>query len=215
MTYKIYSIVYDENQLYEYEKYDNSHIKSYEDKSYLFEYNCLIDIIDNFNINEDYLGIFSYKFPIKTGLFKKKLLKILKDNPNQDIYIFCTNSNKLKGKYLSFTEKVHPGFLELFTVLCKDLNLQVKEPKYIVYSNFFIAKTDIYKEYINNIIKPAIELLETKYKEQVWKDSKYQGLGKEKLKQYTGLDYYPFHTFILERLFSIWIENKNYKIYEY
>ena len=106
MNYKIYSIVYDENQLHEYEKYDNSHIKSYEDKSYLFEYNCLLDILDNFNINEDYLGIFSYKFPIKTGLFKKKLLKILKDNPNQDIYIFCTNSNKLKGKYLSFTEKV-------------------------------------------------------------------------------------------------------------
>jgi hypothetical protein len=49
--------------------------------------------------------------------------------------------------------------------LCNDLNLKVKEPKYVVYSNFFIARTDIYKEYVNNIIKPAIELLETKYKE--------------------------------------------------
>lgn len=215
METKIYSIVYDKNQIVEYEKYDNSHIKTIEQKSYLFEYNVLIDVIDNHNITEDYLGIFSYKFPIKTGLFKKKLLKILKDSPNKDIYIFCTNSNKLKGKYLSFTEKVHPGFVELFTALCNDLNLKVKEPKYVVYSNFFIARTDIYKEYVNNIIKPAIELLETKYKEQVWKDSKYQGLGKEKLKQCTGLDYYPFHTFILERLFSIWIENKNYKIYEY
>ena len=141
MTYKIYSIVYDESQLHEYEKYDNSHIKSYKDKSYLFEYNCLVDIVDNFNINEDYLGIFSYKFPIKTGLFKKKLLKILKDNPNKDIYIFCTNSNKLKGNYLSFTEKVHPGFLNLFSLLCKDLGLEVREPKYIVYSNFFIVRT--------------------------------------------------------------------------
>ena len=215
MNYKIYSIVYDENQLHEYEKYDNSHIKSYEDKSYLFEYNCLLDIVDNFNINEDYLGIFSYKFPMKTGLFKKKLFKILEQNSNYDIYTFCPNRVKLKGQYLSFTEKVHPGFLELFIALCNDLNLKVKEPKYIVYSNFFIVRTDIYKEYINNIIKPAIELLETKYKEQVWKDSKYQGMEKQKLKQHTGLDYYPFHTFILERLFSIWIENKNYKIYEY
>lgn len=215
METKIYSIVYDKNQIVEYEKYDNSHIKTIEQKSYLFEYNVLIDVIDNHNIAEDYLGIFSYKFPMKTGLFKKKLFKILKDNPNKDIYIFCTNSDKLKGKYLSFTEKVHPGFVELFTALCNDLNLKVKEPKYIVYSNFFIAKTKIYKEYVNEIIKPAIELLETKYKQEVWQDSNYKGLEKDKLKQYTGLDYYPFYTFLCERLFSIWIENKNYKIYEY
>ena len=215
MNYKIYSIVYDGNQLHEYEKYDNSHIKSYEDKSYLFEYNCLLDIVDNFNINEDYLGIFSYKFPMKTGLFKKKLFKILEQNPNYDIYTFCSHRINLKGKYLQFTEKVHPGFLGLFNKLCNDLGLEVKEPKYIIYSNFFICKTEIYRKYVNEIIKPAIELLETKYKQEVWQNSNYKGLEKDKLKQYTGLDYYPMHTFLCERLLSIWIENKNYKIYEY
>ena len=215
METKIYSIVYDKNQIAEYEKYDNSHIKTIEQRSYFFEYNVLMDVIDNHNIAEDYLGIFSYKFPMKTGLFKKKLFKILEQNPNYDIYTFCSNRVKLKGKYLEFTEKVHPGFLDLFNKLCNDLGLVVKEPKYIVYSNFFIAKTEIYKEYMNEIIKPAIELLETKYKQEVWQDSNYKGLEKDKLKQYTGLDYYPFYTFLCERLFSIWIENKNYKIYEY
>ena len=77
MNYKIYSIVYDGNQLHEYEKYDNSHIKSYKDKSYLFEYNVLINVIENHKIDEQYLGIFSYKFPMKTGIFKKKLLEYL------------------------------------------------------------------------------------------------------------------------------------------
>ena len=57
METKIYSIVYDKNQIVEYEKYDNSHIKTIEQKSYLFEYNVLIDVIDNHNIAEDYLGI--------------------------------------------------------------------------------------------------------------------------------------------------------------
>ena len=215
MKTKIYSIVYDKNQIVEYEKYDNSHIKTMEQKSYFFEYNVLIDVINNHNTTEDYLGIFSYKFPMKTGLFKKKLFKILEQNPNYDIYSFCSHKVNLKGKYLQFTEKVHPGFLNLFTKLCNDLELEVKEPKYIVYSNFFVCKTEIYREYVNEIIKPAIELLETKYKQEVWQDSNYKGLEKDKLKQYTGLDYYPFHTFLLERLFSIWIENKNYKIYEH
>lgn len=36
METKIYSIVYDKNQIVEYEKYDNSHIKTIEQKSYLF-----------------------------------------------------------------------------------------------------------------------------------------------------------------------------------
>ena len=132
METKIYSIVYDKNQIVEYEKYDNSHIKTIEQRSYFFEYNVLMDVIDNHNIAEDYLGIFSYKFPMKTGLFKKKLFKILEQNPNYDVYTFCSHRVKLKGKYLEFTEKVHPGFLDLFNKLCNDLGLVVKEPKYIV-----------------------------------------------------------------------------------
>ena len=68
MSYKIYSIVYDINQCSEYERYDNSHIKTIEDKSYLFEYNPIIDITSK-QIEEEYLGIFSYKFYIKKFLF--------------------------------------------------------------------------------------------------------------------------------------------------
>ena len=36
MKTKIYSIVYDKNQIVEYEKYDNSHIKTIEQRSYFF-----------------------------------------------------------------------------------------------------------------------------------------------------------------------------------
>jgi len=206
MKTKIYSIVYDKNQIVEYEKYNNSHIKTIEQKSYLFEYNVLIDVIDNHNIAEDYLGIFSYKFPFKTGLFKKKLYWFLGNNPDFDIYGLCPQYN-LKGKYLDFTEEVHPSFKEIFYPLCKDLGLNIKEPEYVIYSNFVVMKTHIYKDYVNNIIKPAIHLLETKYKDLSWKDSNYKGLPKDQLKLYTGLDYYPMTTFVLERLVSIFILN--------
>ena len=210
LYYKIYSIVYDEQQTIEYEKYFNN-INTVNMRSYLFEYNVLIDIIDNFKIDNDkYLGIFSHKFPFKTGLFKKKLYWLLENNPDFDIYGLCPQYN-LKGKYLNFTEKAHPGFKELFYPLCKDLGLEVKEPEYVIYGNFVIMKTSIYKDYVNNIIKPAIYLLETKYKDLAWKDSNYKGLPKDQLKLYTELNYYPFFTFVLERLLNMYINNNGFK----
>ena len=210
LYYKIYSIVYDEQQTIEYEKYFNN-INTVNMRSYLFEYNVLIDIIDNFKIDNDkYLGIFSHKFPFKTGLFKKKLYWLLENNPDFDIYGLCPQYN-LKGKYLNFTEKAHPGFKQLFYPLCKDLGLEIKEPEYVIYSNYVIMKTSIYKDYVNNIIKPAIYLLETKYKDLAWKDSNYKGLPKDQLKLYTELNYYPFFTFVLERLLNMYINNKDFK----
>ena len=32
-------------------------------------------------------------------------------------------------------------------------------------------------------------------------------MSKEKLKQLTGLDYYPMHTFVLERMLSLYLHN--------
>ena len=51
----------------------------------------------------------------------------------------------------------------------------------------------------------------TKYKKEAWEDSGYKALTSERLKQVTGLEYYPMHTFILERLLSVWIDNKELK----
>ena len=206
---KIYSIVYNQEQIVEHEKYFNK-IKTIKERSYLFEYPCIIDIIDNYNVQEEYLGIFSHKFPFKTGLFKKKLYWLLENNPDFDIYGLCPQYN-LKGKYLDFTEKVHPGFKKIFYPLCKDLGLDVNEPEYVIYSNFVVMKTHIYKDYVNSVIKPAIYLLETKYKDLAWKDSHYKGLSKDQLKLYTGLDYYPMFTFVLERLLNMYINNNKFK----
>jgi hypothetical protein len=205
---KIYSIIYSPEQIGEYTQYFNK-IKTIKEFSYLFEINPIVDIVDNHTITEDYLGIFSYKFPQKTGIFKKKLYWLLNKHPDFEVYGLCFQH--LKGKYLSFTEKVHPGFLNIFVPLCKDLGLEVKEPKYVLYSNYFIAKTEIYKRFVEEIVKPTIVLLDIKYKEQVFKDSTYKGLDSKILKEQTGLDYYTFHPFIFERLAAIYLNKFNFK----
>lgn len=213
---KIYSITYSRHQPYEYDCYDNSHIRTPEQRSYLFENNVIIDVIDNHydNIKELYLGIFSWKFGMKTGIFPKKLYWLLEKNPDYDVYNFC---RPLSMPYMVFTEKVHPGFLERFTYLIHKLGISFSEPKNVVYSNFFIARKEIYKDFVDNWIKPSIEIIhqDQEFYDKMMMPCNYKGLPQDKLKEFTGLDHYNYVTFVLERLFSIYLEqHKEFKIWK-
>ena len=200
----IYGICFKDSQNTEYKRIDNK-VSTIAEKSYLFEYNVIL----NTPIVNDYTGFFSWKFRAKTGMNKRVLFNLLLDNHywNYDVINLC---EPLPKPYLEFSETNHKGFIELFTNICMDLHLIIKEPKHVIYSNFFIAKKEIFIEY-QILIKKAIELLETKYMDLAWIDSGYKALTSERLKQVTGLDYYTMHTFILERLLSVWIDNKGLK----
>lgn len=208
---KIISITYDDNQPSEYEKYRNP-IKTVDEKSYLFEYNPIINILNNniYDVNNyKYTGIFSWKFSLKSRISERELYRAIDDE--HDVYIFVYPHFNNGKDYFDFSEKVHNGLLSLLSLLCKRLNLEYTDsPEHVVYSNFVIINTQLYKTFINDIIIPAIILLETEFKELAWKNSKYPGLPAEKLKYYTGLDYYPMHTFVLERLMSIYLHNHKY-----
>ena len=200
----IYGICFKDSQNTEYKRIDNK-VSTIAEKSYLFEYNVIL----NTPIVNEYTGFFSWKFRSKTGMNKRVLFNLLIDNHywNYDVINLC---EPLPKPYLEFTELNHKGFMELFTKICTDLGLKVSEPKHTIYSNFFIAKKDAFIDY-RLMLRSAIELLETKYKSEAWNDSGYKGLPKERLNEVTGLDYYPMHTFILERLLSVWIDNKGIK----
>jgi hypothetical protein len=213
---KMYSITYDNNQFTEYENYDNSHINTVEQKSYLFEVNPIIDIIDN-KIDDlkddDYLGILSWKYSIKMNIPKPLFYKMTKELMASSPDVINVSRFKWQHNYLAWTEVQHPGFLEIFEFLCAKLGLKMIEPTIPIHSNYFIAKKDIYVKYVNEILKPAVELLETDeyLVSKVFNDANYPaGLSKEGLKKYTGLEHYTYHTFVLERLFSVWIENNEY-----
>jgi hypothetical protein len=203
---ELYSIIYDQNQKYDFIPIFNSTIRTIQDKSYLFEYNPILKKAKYFN-DEFYYGIFSWKFKQKTGI--EDPIQLLKDNNYQDFEVinFC---KPLPKPYLELTEEIHTGFIDIFEPLCERLGLKVIEPTNHIYSNFFVAKGIVYKEYVE-VIKQAIELLETEFKELAWRYCRYEGLTAKDLKRYTGLDYYTFHTFVIERLISVWIENKNIK----
>jgi hypothetical protein len=206
--YDIYSIRYDDKQPYEYKDYLNK-VKTVQEKSWRFEYNVMLDIIPKSD-TKDWIGLMSWKFPLKTLISKKKLEYILDNNQGYDCIVLCKHLNQ---SYLKFTEKQHPGFMYLFTQVCKDLGLPSNEPKHTIYSNFFVLKGDLYRKYVEEVVIPVTELLEGKYWKLTNRDAQYKaGLSKEKLLQFTGMEYYNFYTFILERLVGQWIMKNKLKV---
>ncbi len=201
----LFTIRYAPNQPFEFIPILNK-VNSVEQKSWRFEYNVIVNHVPTLE-DKTWTGFFSWKFIQKTHLFKKKVLGILEKTEYD-----CINfSRPLGHPYLKFTEKAHPGFMNLFKLICKDLELPVSEPKYTIYSNFFVLKTPLYKEYVQTVLIPALYLLENKYWDLANKDSQYKGLTKDRLKELTGLDYYNFVTFICERLIGQWVDKKKVK----
>jgi len=199
VTYNdLYSVKYLKEQDVEYKEYFNN-VKTIAEKSYLFEYNAILNIVPK--ATGKYIGIFSHKFPHKTGYYKKFVEKQLNQSET-DIVVFCY---PLKD-YLNYSEFQHPGLLQRLQLVCDELGMKM-ECDVGIYSNFFAAKEEVYKEYIE-VLKKAINFMD-KNPHLFFQDANYNaGLDPTELKRYTELDYYTYHTFVLERLISIWIKHK-------
>jgi len=209
---ELYSILYNTDLKGDFTPYDNTHIRTIEDKSYLFEYNPILTLAPSFD-DDKYYGIFSPKFAKKTG-FNKSILQFMLDYHNYSDYDLIAICQPLPLPYLRFTDAHHMGFMDIFRQLCAKLNIEVQEPTTVIYANQFISKGWLYKKYVSEVLTPAIEILETDLKELAWKNSGYNGLPYGKLKELTGLKYYTMHTFLLERLLSVWLEGKEFKTLE-
>jgi hypothetical protein len=212
---KIWTITYDEKQHSPFETYDNSHIRTLEQNSHRFEYNVLLDICKNkLDDVEGYVGVFSYKFGQKTGLYPKMLNRLLLSKKYQE-YDFINLVQKYwrDGKeYLQFSEEQHPGLLERLEEVCKVVGLKYyNNPSTVNYSNFYLMKKEYFQDYVNNYVIPALEYMEVK-PERFMVDAQYKGgLDAEKLKELTEMEFYSFHTFVLERMLIMYLENKQLK----
>lgn len=210
----IKTITYDDSQVSEYETYNNSHIRTKEQKSYLFEYNPIIDIVSNLPENIEYLGIFSWKFPQKTGFSKNILYKSLNHYKYKEYDFLNLAKSYWKDTkiYLEFSYKSHPKLQELIKKLLIHLGKDIYPDRdTYTYSNFFIMKTEHWKDYIENWVKPALEFMEND--PEYFEDAKYiTGLPSDKLKELTGLDFYTYHTFCLERLILYFMNDKKLKV---
>lgn len=92
--------------------------------------------------------------------------------------------------------------------------------KHILLHNYVIAKSEIYEKYVTEILEPCMSVMsnDSEVRELVWKDSGYHKKRRmsEKLKADLGVNYYPLHTFICERFWSVFVAlNPEYIVKQY
>ncbi len=88
--------------------------------------------------------------------------------------------------------------------------------KHTIHENHFIARNGIYQMYVGYCLKPAIDFMQDR-PDVFGVDSGYVHKKRDfkEVKEYqqkSGRQDWPIGVFILERLFSIWINDKNFNV---
>ena len=218
MTLDFIQICYDESQkekLYDFATpYFNTTLTDY------FENKIIADLVPN--LQAELISICSwrlaqkrgdcYRLPDK-GLSKEKIIAA-------DFDIAILTPRNPQHKPLLMAHEWHGlawdnAFAELKKFL-KTIGINVPEElTTAIYENHFIAKRSIYQAYIKTALIPCIDFIRDK---EVFKqDAGYltKKRDQKEVKAYqekSGRKDWPIAPFILERLFSIFIEGKGYKV---
>ena len=176
----------------------------------------------------DKIGVVSWKMshPQHTKLtwnlgWPRRIEEITEEFLNSDYDVLPFTRNSKYHEMLGAASQWHPGFRPALTKIVegigKKMPLEVKKP---IYQNAFMAKREIYQDYVTDYLNPAMELI--KNDPEVYKmataDSNYTQLVKkeaasaEYLQEKIGMPHYPMVPFLLERLFSIYVHNKNVNV---
>lgn len=227
---KVYQIYYNEEtkaQLEpEYIPYFNNPTTVY------FESKVMCDLIDKGeHKGVDYFGIVGNKLRRKISQSKtwgRRIRNISKKNFSpksfeQFVYDYRPHiaSYSTNGRHAVFpwAEQFHGGICKATQAIVKKLGIRAAYDKVTIqpiYFNYFVAKPDIYQDYVNKILRPAIDLMENdaEIKTLLEVDSNYGQVSAELEKQ-IGYNYYPLHPFICERLINLYLNMYNFKIIQW
>jgi len=131
-----------------------------------------------------------------------------------------TKNSRVHGM-LESLEGWHKGSREILKQICHAIGIKFpKECRYPIYQNAFVADSTIYHLYVTEALYPAMQLMEhdERLKVLCWQDSQYYKLKNpgedfaQRVKMFLGVDYCPLHPFLLERLFSVWINDKGFNV---
>lgn len=106
------------------------------------------------------------------------------------------------------------GFLDPMGIRLPDLEAG-EDLKHAIHENHFIARGGIYQMYVRYCLTPAITFMandEIFKRDSGYIDKKRDTKEVKSYQEKSGRYDWPIAPFILERLFSIWINNKNLKV---
>jgi len=167
------------------------------------------------------VGVCSWQLRQKVGNGVPMKQPFTKEVLERGYDVLSLGRRMVEHNMLNMMEHWHPGSRQILTMIFGKLGKHLpKEPKHAIYSNHFMARTDIYQEYVKDFLIQAMEVMETdeEIKKRCMEDSNYfklirdpGGYGKI-IKEKLGMDYIPLHTFLLERCFSCWINDRKLNV---
>lgn len=217
---KIYQIYFDEAQLarIEFEPYFN------QDCTVYFESSVIRDLIaEGHHLDSEYFAVVSYKLRDKVGMAKtrwKNIPQIANHSPNEfspelfthilqrerpDVMSFQKHS---PHDPVTFANNFHPNFSKYFAHIMKVIGYDWKPIHFhnVFYCNYFAAKSEIYQKFVTEMLNPAMKVMDTM--PELMGDSRYPHPLPEHLKGSFGINHYPYHAFICERMFSYYAHLK-------
>lgn len=185
-----------------------------------FENSVIVDLINKGeHLKGNYFGVFSHD--IKKDLVFKEGNKVfnpsnLKDvvHENSNIDVFAFQKKRSNPNIIFQAEQYHSGFIKIVETILKETNYLPSIPKklpQIVLFNYFIARSNIYEQYVKELLIPAMEVLKTI--PESYNNAKYKRVDQKTAQRFTqafGKPYYTYHAFICERLMSLFLYKNDY-----
>ncbi len=213
---ELYQIYYEESQLTNIFHFSIPYFN--QKLTVFFENSVIRELIPT--ITAEKVGICSWQLKQKVGNGVPMRQPFSEEVINWDYDVLSLGRRMPEHMMLHKLDHWHPGALDTFKKIFGYLNISVREPNDVFYSNHFMARADIYKEYVEKCLAPAMDLMENdkEIRDRCMEDSLYYKLVKnetqyrQRIKEHLGMDYVPCHTFICERMFSVWAMTKKLNV---
>ncbi len=193
------------------------------DCSLYFENSVILELVgQGAHRDAEYFGVVSWKL-------RKKVVSTL--GPRVRISPFSPVA--LEGKLAAYRpdiiglqEYTRHNPMKLFPGIHKDLaglfgkvmsalghDWKSKYLEHNFYCNHFVAKSEIYERYVLEMLNPAMTVMNNMPELMI--DSGYPKSLPIELRMKWGIEYYPYHPFICERLFSYWVSLNKFDVKYY
>lgn len=210
-----YQVYYDQKQkskLYPFAKpYYN------EDLTIYFENVPIVKLVTE--SKADKIGVFSWKLSDKVQNRVGMRGPVTLEAINGDYEVLSLTRNSSRHCMMAAANAWHADFIPTITLLWEKLGYKMpREAKNPIYQNHYMANMEIYLDYVNNFLIPAMELTDTneEVRNKMIQPSGYGRLSRDsnlkRVKLLLGMDDFPLAPFILERCPALFFQMKGYKI---
>jgi hypothetical protein len=189
----------------------------------------MVDLInEGAHLDYSYFGVVAYKLREKLSFAKTYPIVNIANRSIQEftpeLYEFelwkrtpdvFSFQRQLPHDPVSFADKFHSGFSNYFKKIMYEIGYNWYPTVFenVFYCNYFTAKSEIYEHFVKTMLEPAMEVMETM--PVLMQNSGYPKTLPEHLQRQWGINFYPYHTFLCERMFSFYAHLNKLKCLHY